>query len=88
MVKKICFGILDSVFPLGDRGLREVGDECLQCPDRVACLKAALDTREGVELREGVLERTPATGLMGRVKRWSRKKALSRIRGREKTQAK
>ncbi len=85
MVKKTCFGILGSVFPLGDRGLREVRPECFQCPERVACLKAALDTREGVDLRDGILERSDAKGLIGRVKRWSRKKTLSRIRDREKT---
>jgi hypothetical protein len=84
MVKKICFGVLEKVFPPGDKGLREVRPECFQCPKRVSCLKTALDTREGVEMRAEILERAPAKGLMGRIKRWSHKKALSRCVDREK----
>ena len=88
MVKKTCFGVLDQVFPLGDRGLREVRPGCFQCPERVACLKAALDTREGVDMRAEILERVPTKGLMGRIKRWSHKKALSRCVDREKEKTK
>jgi hypothetical protein len=78
MEKKDCFGILEKVFPVGDRGMREVRAACFQCPDRVACLKAALDTREGLEMQLDALERQPSAGFRGRLQRWSRKKALSR----------
>lgn len=77
---KPCFGILDEVFPMGPEGLREVVPACFECPQKTDCLKAALKTEEGVELRSQILDRTPATGLMGRIRRWSEKKSLSRLK--------
>lgn len=85
MEKKDCFGILDNVFPLTDRGLREIVPECFECDDRLSCLKEALATEEGVEMREGILKRAPAGGLIGRIKRWSGKKELRRMAEKEKT---
>ena len=79
MVKKECFGILSKVFPFNEQGYREVTPECLACQKRVACLKEALATKEGIEMRAEVLERTPVRGLMGRIQRWSQKKELSRL---------
>ena len=83
MSDKPCFGILERVFPVGPRGLREVVPSCFGCPERKACLQAALHTREGLDLRREVLDRSPAKGLVGRIKRWSERKELSR-RMREK----
>lgn len=77
--KKDCFGILDRVFPLGKEELREITPSCFQCPDRQDCLRAALDTSEGIRLRSRVLEKTPVQGIMDRVKRWSEKKTLHRL---------
>ena len=88
MAKKSCFGVLEKVFPPVDDELRAVPPTCFQFPERVACLKAALGTREGVEVRAEILERAPAKGLMGRIKRWSQKKALSRCVDREKKKSK
>lgn len=79
MEKKACFGVLHRVFPVGDKGLREVPPECLECPDRVSCLRRALKTREGLELKAENLDRAEATGMVGRLRRWSRKKELSRL---------
>ncbi len=76
--KKACFGILEKVFPMGKDGLREIVPECFQCPNKKECLQAALKTREGLEFRSGILERAPANGLTGRLRRWSEKKSLSR----------
>ena len=84
MTKKTCFGILEEVFPLSETGLREVRPGCLQCPERVSCLRVAIETREGLEMRAEILEREPARGLMGKLKRWSRKKTLSRLVEQEK----
>jgi hypothetical protein len=84
MAEKDCFGILDKVFPLGKRGLREIVPECFQCPDRTSCLKAALSTKEGLEMRAEILDRASASGLMGRLQRWSQKKELSRLINQEK----
>jgi hypothetical protein len=84
MAEKDCFGILDEVFPVGEQGLREIVPECFQCPERTSCLKAALATKEVVEMMEEILERASASGLMGRLQRWSQKKVLSRLINREK----
>jgi hypothetical protein len=79
MAKKDCFGILDKVFPCGKEGLREVVPECFDCPERTPCLKAALVTKEGVEMREEIIDRAAAGGAMGRYQRWSQKKQLSSL---------
>lgn len=84
MEKRDCFGVLDRVFPVGERGLREVVPECFQCTDRTQCLKAALTTKEGIKMREGIIDRAAARGLMGRLQRWSQKKELSRLAKEEK----
>lgn len=83
MEKKECFGILDRVFPISDKGYREVVTECFQCPERVPCLKQALATKEGIEMRARILDQAPVHGFMGRVKRWSQKKELSRLAEKE-----
>ncbi len=77
--KKDCFGVLRIVFPIGDSGLRESPPGCFQCSERTACLKAALKTKEGLEMKGEVLDRTAASGMVGRFKRWSRKKELHRL---------
>ena len=77
--KKDCFGVLDTVFPVGEEGLREVVIGCLDCPDRKSCLQAALDTKQGLRFRSEVLDRAPASGIVGRLRRWSEKKELSRL---------
>ena len=83
-----CFGILDNVFPMGNEGLREIVPECFDCPDRKECLQAALETKQGFQLKSEALDRSSSGGLVGRLKRWSDKKALSkrqkRLKGAEK----
>lgn len=75
--QKDCFGILDKIFPMGDQGLREIVPACFDCPDRMGCLKASLNTVEGLEFKNGIMDRLPARGLINRLKRWSDKKELS-----------
>ena len=83
MREKTCFGILDKVFPVGKEGLREVPQDCFGCEDRLPCLKKAINTKEGYEMRSDNLERIPQEGVVGKIKRWSQKKELSRL-AREK----
>jgi hypothetical protein len=64
---------------MGKGGLREVTKECFRCPEGPRCLREALSTKEGLEMRAALLERGEGGGLVGRVKRWSRKKELSRL---------
>lgn len=82
--RKDCFGILDNVFPMGNEGLREIVPKCFQCTERKECLQAALQTEQGVELRSEALDRSSSGGLMGSLKRWSDKKALSKRRKGQK----
>ena len=85
ITQRDCFGILDKVFPMGESGLREVPPECLHCPDRTPCLRAALVSRDGLRMREEILERAENRGLVGRLQRWSQKKSLHRrLRQNEK----
>jgi hypothetical protein len=77
--KKDCFGVLHIVFPIGDNGLRESPPECFQCSERTACLKAALKTKEGLAMKGEVLDRAAESGMVGRFKRWSRKKEFHRL---------
>ena len=79
MENKDCFGILDRVFPVSGNGLREIVKDCFKCPDRTRCLSDALKTEQGIELRSDLIDRTVSSGLIQRLKRWSRKKELSRL---------
>lgn len=88
MVKKDCYGLLDSVFPVGNAGLREITPGCFQCPDRTPCLKVALGTKKGLALKAEVLERASASGMVGRVQRWSQKKVLHRLMKAQKEKEK
>ena len=88
MLKKDCFGVLDKVFPVGEEGLREIVKACFQCPDRVSCLKAAMGTKEGLEMRLQNLDRAASEGVIGRVRRWSYRKELHRLRQREQAKKK
>ncbi len=76
--------MLNKVFPIGLEGIREISAECFQCPERVPCLKTALSTREGIEMRANMLDRHSANGLINRLRRWSQKKELSRLMKKER----
>ena len=78
MSKKECYGVLDRVFPEGEHGLRQVPPGCFECPDRVSCLKDAINTKEGLEMRSELLAKAEQGGLIGKFHRWSQKKHLSR----------
>ena len=77
--KKDCFGILENVFPMGKEGFREIVPTCFECPEKKACLQKALKTEEGFRLRSEILDRSPANGLLGKLRRWSEKKELSQL---------
>jgi len=77
-LKKDCFGILDKVFPMEKEGLREIVPDCFDCPDRKKCLQSALNTEQGLVFRSELVDRSPASGLVERFKRWSDRKDLSR----------
>jgi hypothetical protein len=83
-LQKDCFGILDKVFPMGKEGLREIVPACFDCPDRKECLQAALNTEQGLVFRSELVDRSPASGLVDRFKRWSDRKDFSRRLNKKK----
>jgi len=79
-MEKDCFGILDRVFPLGEEGLRHVPEPCFECEHRVDCMKEALNSPDGIEMRMEMLSRSKGEGLIGWIKRWSQMKELHRMK--------
>jgi len=65
---------------MGKEGLREIVPTCFECPDKGACLREALQTDEGLALRSEALKRSSERGWVGRFRRWSEKKELSRVK--------
>ena len=86
--QKDCFGDLDRVFPMGKEGLREVPPNCFACPDKKACLQMALTTKKGIGLRSEMLDRAPAKGMVGWLRRWSEKKTLTQLKKHKKMERK
>ena len=71
-----CFGCLETVFPLQEDGLRESPEECLACPDKTPCLRAAISGSQKLTLTEERVDRAYKSGQMGFFQRWSKKKSL------------
>jgi len=76
-----CFGDLQTVFPPGPDGLRYSPPRCLECDDRVDCLRSALATPEGAAVERGGVREGRGMGRLVRgLKRWS---ALKAARGKD-----
>ncbi len=71
-----CFGQLETVFPLGEEGIRTSPAECMKCPFAKTCMQTALRSPEGLKLEEERVDRAYEYGLIGKLERWSRKKLL------------
>ncbi len=73
-----CFGDLDTVFPVGEEGLRVVPESCmLCCRCKTECLRHAMNEgHKGAAAREEYVDRAYKGGRMGFFERWSRKKHL------------
>lgn len=75
--KPSCFGNLDSVFPMGDDGLRISPDSCrIECEYRTECLKSALEGSKGDSVQAELLDRKYESGKIGFFERWAKKKTL------------
>ena len=71
-----CFGRLDTVFPVGEEGLRASPPECMRCPYAKSCLQSAMRGPEGLEFQEEKVDQAYKYGLIGKLERWSRKKLI------------
>ncbi|MCB2192559.1 MAG: hypothetical protein KQI62_13395 [Deltaproteobacteria bacterium] len=73
-----CFGDLERVFPSADGGLREVAAGCWDCTHRVDCLRVAASGQGRETLYEEKALRGDPEGVVGFMRRWSRRKSASR----------
>ncbi len=73
-----CFGILDSVFPLGDNGIRTSPKDCLECAHKTDCLRSAMKRSNGLRFQEECIDRAYESRMIGFLERWSKKKNLQR----------
>lgn len=71
-----CFGVLETVFPYGEQGLRQTPESCMPCCYKTECLRKAIAEGGGIAVREEMVDRAYASGMLGFFERWSRKKAL------------
>jgi hypothetical protein len=81
-----CFGHLETVFPMGEDGLRHTPAACLECLYKTECLRTAIQGREGLKVREEHVDRAYDSGMIGFLERWSRKKSIQKEK-RMKTQS-
>ena len=82
-----CFGDLETVFPMGEDGLRQSPDSCINdCMLKTLCLRSAMHKKEsGLKVQETNVDRAYEAGMMGFFERWSRKKSLSRKMEKKKS---
>ncbi|NOX34907.1 MAG: hypothetical protein GXP56_14465 [Deltaproteobacteria bacterium] len=74
-----CFGILEKVFPMTEKGLRQTPNDCFyHCPVKTKCLQKAMTTKDGVKVEEEIIERGSKSGVINFFERWSRKKQVHR----------
>jgi len=69
---------------MGQDGLRYVPDECFQCNLRVVCLKTALDSPKGIEIKEEKIIHSDDLAIVKRLRLWSLKKSAEREKSYDK----
>ena len=73
-----CFGVIDSVFPKKENGLRIVPATCLACSHKTECLKSAMQGQGGLKVKDEFVDRAYESGMIGFLERWSKKKDINR----------
>ena len=71
-----CFGRLETVFPMGEEGIRTTPPECMKCSLVKSCIQTAMRGPEGLKLEEARVDRAYEYGLIGRLDCWSKKKLI------------
>ena len=72
-----CYADLETVFPVGEEGLRQTPEACMLCVYKTECLRKAMSQKGGLTVRQEMVDRAYASGAVGFLERWSRKKALA-----------
>ena len=83
-----CFADLSIVFPEGADGLRKSPPACMACRYKTDCLRQAMQSQEGIGVREAAVDRAYESGSLGFLERWAKKKALQQRRKREGVKSK
>jgi hypothetical protein len=78
-----CYGDLETVFPEGEKGLRQTPESCMPCSYKTECLRKAMSEKGGITVRQEMVDRAYASGMVGFFERWSRKKALNALKRRK-----
>ena len=73
-----CFGQLDTVFPKGEKGLRDTPEACLECLSKTDCLRRALEGPDGLKVKEEFVDRAYVSGRIRFCERRAKKKDLYR----------
>jgi hypothetical protein len=73
-----CFGVIDSVFPKKENGLRITPDKCLACYHKTECLKSAIQGPGGLKVKDEFVDRAYESKMIGFLERWSKKKDINR----------
>ena len=73
-----CFGLLDTVFPKKENGLRITPDNCLACYYKTECLKSAMQGPGGLKVKDELVDRAYESKMIGFLERWSKKKDINR----------
>ena len=63
---------------MGKDGLRHTPEDCLACLHKTECLRMAIQSKDGLKVKEEHLERAYNSGMIGFLERWSRKKDFQR----------
>lgn len=70
-----CFGDLEKVFPMTNKGLRQTPDDCFfHCPIKTKCLKKAMSGKKAIKVEEEIIDRRTKANKINFFERWSRKK--------------
>ncbi len=75
-----CYGNINTVFPMQEDGLRTTPETCMACRDKTDCLREAMSSRNGLHVREEMIDRAYRGGITGFFQRWSQKKSLHRMK--------
>ena len=73
-----CYANLEKVFPMGKDGLRHTPEDCYPCRHKTDCLRAAIQGKDGLKVKEERIDRAYNAGRIGFVERWSKKKDIQR----------
>jgi hypothetical protein len=60
--------------PWEKKGLRQTPESCMPCCYKTECLRKAMADKGGITVREEMVDRAYASGMVGFFERWSRKK--------------